>query len=71
MYRIALDAKTSQWVIQLLMFGFFWISIKKTGKPLSFDTFDHAASFVAESGINKAYECQEHFSQTLQYAVRH
>ncbi len=64
MYRIILDPRTSQWVIQLSIWGFFWTvlrtQISGPGTPVSiprqFARFADAERFANEIGLSSAYD---------------
>lgn len=61
MYRIHFDPKIGRFIVQVLAFGFIWVSVQKLAdsndktEPLTFTQFDEATSHVKTIGLDKLY----------------
>ena len=56
MYRIVFDPKISKFVVQLLVFGFFWkVCSAEGGVPFTFNTYSDAVSWTERVGLPEAY----------------
>ena len=61
MYRIHFDPKIGRFIVQVLAFGFIWVSVNKLAdsndktEPLTFIQFDQATNHVKTIGLDKLY----------------
>lgn len=63
MYRIHFDPNTSMFVVQFLVWGFFWQTCharcdEPVAVKLQFETYAEACKWVSDKGIPEAYEVQ-------------
>ena len=62
MYRIHFDPKIGRFVIQVLVWGIFWKSLKKLTEKMdsvevhSFQKLNEAMAHVSEIGLDKLYQ---------------
>lgn len=60
MYKIIMDPRRGKFVVKLLSWGVFWVTIKRettNNKSVdqTFDTYQDAASFVDATGLKNIY----------------
>lgn len=86
MYRIVLDYKQGVWVVQLRLWGLFWVSVKTSVavpddtpsgisyKPAArtFDTYMKAKQWTREKGFDEAYVelCKSTWTEARRDAYR-
>lgn len=65
MYRIVFDPNISRFVVQILVWHFFWKDCrfsndKETPKRVTFGTYKDAAKWVSDLGLKEGYTEQNH-----------
>lgn len=55
MWRIHFEPKIGKFVIQVLRYGMFWVSVRGGEEVLSFVTHDDALSHVVHIGLDRLY----------------
>lgn len=60
MYKITMDPKRGKFIVQLLAYGFLWVTIKRetaNNKSVdqTFDTYQDAVGFVDSTGLKNIY----------------
>jgi hypothetical protein len=62
MYRIHFDPNVGRFVIQVLVWGFIWESVRslneqgKKTSPLTFETYDDTVAHVQKMGLHTLYQ---------------
>ena len=69
MFRIHFDPQVSKFVVQMLVWGFMWVTCKEHHEnrdgpghaeiPVRFNTFKEAEKWVSDKGLPEAYQRQE------------
>lgn len=54
MIRLHFDVDTGMWLIQMLKFGMFWMTVQNQ----AFDNHDDACAYITSKGLNKVYFVQ-------------
>lgn len=82
MYRIHFDPRIGRFIIQVLVFGLFWSSVKKLAESndktesLTFHTFEGAVNHIQSIGLDKLYKdgsamrYRAYMNQNQMYAVQ-
>lgn len=60
MFRYILNPCSCQWEIQLLRWGFFWITMR----GIAFESLETAVAYAGASGISIHYQEQRPFNHT-------
>lgn len=55
MFRIHFNSRGAFWCLQFSRFGLFWVTMRKHGEVIKFDTHDDADQYVIDRGIEAAY----------------
>ena len=72
MFRIHFVAERACFVIQVLRFGCFWVTVTQKDTHLEFSTFEEACNKVREIGLDKLYadKSNNKFREHMQQEVR-
>lgn len=72
MFRIHFVAARACFVLQVLRFGCFWVTVTKYEDDLEFQTFEEACNKVREIGLDKLYsdKSNNRFREHMQQDVR-
>lgn len=56
MYRIHFDPALGKFVVQVLSWGIFWVTVRNGSDFATFATFENAERYITDIGLNKLYE---------------
>lgn len=59
MYRIHFQVRTGKWVIQFLVWGLFWVTVKDDAGQVRFEDFDAAVDYTTVRGLDQMYRLRK------------